>query len=379
MRESKQNQDINTKAQLSSTVQPETENHQNQPLIQMISTVEKTPTVQNHAMMLSRAIATQPTHKRNLLLQLQRQYGNSYVQRVINLAKKADDRKEIDSIGQRSPTNLNAIVQRQEPQNKTAEEQQEKQKEDTTQVLQQGAATILENLDSQNPKFKELQTQVKETAKNEAGQVWQDLSPVDKGALIGFGALSLGTVGTAFASDERGRAMVVDLLDGKNLAAPLTLIPYMPISSFQFKRPEIGAANQGIVDLKASLTVTPYLELLRKRYSNVPPLSATVDLNFGFDTTTEHLQFKSGTFNLSIYQGINLSGGVGSGIGIRPLPELVPNPQGGFSTVPTRFPQPETPTLVPNQSTPGFEFMLKIDLAKIKGLPNGLDRIFRVF
>jgi hypothetical protein len=86
MHKSKQAHAFSTKTQLSSTVQPQTEIPQHPSLAQMISSVEK-PSVTAHAAMLNRAMASKSSHSRNLLLQLQRQYGNSYVQRVVNLSR----------------------------------------------------------------------------------------------------------------------------------------------------------------------------------------------------------------------------------------------------------------------------------------------------
>jgi hypothetical protein len=103
MRESKQDTAANSKAQLSSTVQPKTADHQNQPLRGMITQAGKTPSAKAHAAMLNRAMVSQPHHRQNLLLQLQRQCGNSYVQRVINLSSQEKiNRKQLGLFDKRT-------------------------------------------------------------------------------------------------------------------------------------------------------------------------------------------------------------------------------------------------------------------------------------
>jgi hypothetical protein len=47
-----------------------------------------------HASLLNRATASKPARAGNSLLQLQKRYGNRYVQRVLDLGRKADDKSE---------------------------------------------------------------------------------------------------------------------------------------------------------------------------------------------------------------------------------------------------------------------------------------------
>jgi hypothetical protein len=51
-----------------------------------------------HASTLNRATASQPARAERSLLQLQRQYGNRYVERVLNLARENLDRSEVPDV-----------------------------------------------------------------------------------------------------------------------------------------------------------------------------------------------------------------------------------------------------------------------------------------
>jgi hypothetical protein len=152
----------------------------------------------------------------------------------------------------------------------------------------------------------------------------------------------------------------------------LSLIPYMPLSSFKFKRPETGAKDDTTLDLSSTLTLTPYLELLRKRYPRVPPLDASFDVKFEYDMTTGAMQPTGGMFKLKVFQGIGLSAGTVSSIS--PFPEITPTAEGGFAITEARLPKPE-----PLKTAPGFQIMINVDLANLKGLPGRLDEFFKAF
>jgi len=67
---------------------------------------------------------------------------------------------------------------------------------------------------------------IKERLKGE----WSRFGTGEKAATIGLGAATLGMAGGLMLSDPGGRKR----LEGVNLAAPFTLIPYMPLSSFRY-------------------------------------------------------------------------------------------------------------------------------------------------
>ena len=56
---------------------------QQDPLVQTISRMGSPPSAKVHANLLSRATSDYPARGRQLMLQMQRQYGNRYVQRVM--------------------------------------------------------------------------------------------------------------------------------------------------------------------------------------------------------------------------------------------------------------------------------------------------------
>jgi hypothetical protein len=263
-------------------------------------------------------------------------------------------------------------LQREENQEAPGNAAQPKQEEtNAAEVVQQGAEIVVKNLDDNNPKFKEIKEKVTTRVTEEVKNAWQSLSPTEKGVSIGFGAAFIGTLGAGLAADEEARKRVVDFLDGKNLIVPpLSLIPYMPISSFKLKRSEAGAKDDKTIDLSTRLTLTPYLEFLRKRYPNVPPLGASVDLKFEYNLTTRNFLLTSGQLNLKIYKGIGIS--VGTVSTLSPLPEVTPTSEGRLAITQARFPETTLP-----QIPRGLEFMIYIDFTKLEGLPGKLGKLFK--
>ncbi len=67
-------------------------------LLQQISRMDNAPNPREHADMLNRAPANQQAANQQLLLQLQRQYGNGYVSQVVQLAQQNDKDKPVTSI-----------------------------------------------------------------------------------------------------------------------------------------------------------------------------------------------------------------------------------------------------------------------------------------
>ena len=263
-------------------------------------------------------------------------------------------------------------LQREENQEAPGKAAQPKQEEtNAAKVVQQGVEIVVDNLDDKKPKFKEFKKEATTRVTKEAKNAWQSLSPTEKGVSIGFGAAFIGTLGAGLAADEEGRKRVVDFMDGKNLIVPpLSLIPYMPISSLKFKRPEAGAKDDKTLDLSTTLTLTPYLELWRKRYPSVPPLSASVDLKFEYNLTTRNFLLTSGQLNLKIYKGIGIS--VGTVSTLSPLPEITPTSEGRLAITQASLPETTLPK-IPR----GFELMINFDLLNIKGLPGKIGKRFK--
>lgn len=67
---------------------------QHDPLARVVSGAGNTGSINTHAATLNRATDSQPSRARHSLFQLQRQYGNRYVQRVLALAREAEGKAE---------------------------------------------------------------------------------------------------------------------------------------------------------------------------------------------------------------------------------------------------------------------------------------------
>jgi hypothetical protein len=263
-------------------------------------------------------------------------------------------------------------LQREENQEAPGKAAQPEQEEtNAAKVVQQGVEIVVNNLDDKSPKFKKIKKEVTTQVTKEFKNAWQSFSPTEKGVSIGFGAAFIGTLGAGLAADEEGRKRVVDFLDGKNLIVPpLSLIPYMPISSFKIKRHEAGAKDDKTIDLSTTLTFTPYLELLRKRYPKVPPLDASFDLKFEYDLARNNFQFTGGKFKLKIYQGISISAGTVSTLS--PLPEITPTSEGRLAITQASLPETTLPK-IPR----GFELMINIDFMKLEGFRGKLGKLLK--
>jgi hypothetical protein len=263
-------------------------------------------------------------------------------------------------------------LQREENQEAPGKAAQPEQEEtNAAKVVQQGVEIVVNNLDDKSPKFKKIKEEVTTQVTKGFKNIWQSLSPTEKGVSIGFGAAFIGTLGAGLAADEEGRKRVVDFMDGKNLIVPpLSLIPYMPISSLKFKRPEAGAKDDKTLDVSITLTLTPYLELLRKRYPKVPPLGASVDLKFEYGLARNNFQLTGGKFKLKIYQGISISARTVSTLS--PLPEVTPTSEGRLAITQASLPETTLPKI-----PPGFELMFSIDFMKLEGFRGKLRKLFK--
>lgn len=67
---------------------------QQDPLTQAISRIGSAPSAKVHADLLSRATSDYPARSRQLMLQMQQQYGNRYVQRVMELSRQGEGEAE---------------------------------------------------------------------------------------------------------------------------------------------------------------------------------------------------------------------------------------------------------------------------------------------
>ena len=79
------------------TAQQEALAAQQDPLAQSISRIGSAPSAKVHASLLSRATSDHPARARQLMLQIQRQYGNQYVQRVVALSQSEEGKTVLTS------------------------------------------------------------------------------------------------------------------------------------------------------------------------------------------------------------------------------------------------------------------------------------------
>lgn len=119
--------------------------------------------------------------------------------------------------------------------------EEKKEPEDKTgDVLSEGAGVVWENL-KLKPGFEAWKEQQTKELKL---KLWDSQPTEFKAGMITFGLANLGILGSAFALDPGFRKDTISLLDDKNIALPLSLIPYSEyagLSSFKYKLP--GAAG----------------------------------------------------------------------------------------------------------------------------------------
>ncbi|MDR6943344.1 hypothetical protein [Mucilaginibacter pocheonensis] len=173
--------------------------------------------------------------------------------------------------------------------------------DDPGKVITEGASVVKDEL-SNKPGFDEWKEKQTDALKKE---VW-DKQPAElKAGIIGFGLGSLGILGAAFANNPKFRADTIKLLDDKNIALPLSLIPYheyFPLSSFKYKLPEASKA----LSFDTEFEFKPYLDLMHEKWSFVPKIDLTLGVSSeyspksGFDITggSVKLKFAGGIINL---------------------------------------------------------------------------------
>ncbi|MGN8069855.1 hypothetical protein [Mucilaginibacter sp. 22184] len=176
--------------------------------------------------------------------------------------------------------------------------------DDPSKTLTEGAGVVKEQLDDK-PGFEEWQKEQTDALKK---AVWDNQPTELKASIIGFGLGSLGILGSVFATDQRFRTDTIKSLNDKNIALPLSLIPYhdyFPLSSFKYKLSD----NKTPLSFDTEFEFKPYLELLHNKWNFIPKLDLTLGLSSeysskgGFDVTggSIKLKFASGIINLQGY------------------------------------------------------------------------------
>jgi hypothetical protein len=250
------------------------------------------------------------------------------------------------------------LVQRQTP----GEDPQQKppDQKDAADVITEGLKTVGEQAVDNNPQVKK---KIVEPLKDAAKGEFNRLSTGEKAATIGFGAGTLGLAGGALLSDPSGRKV----LSGVNLAAPLTLIPYLPLTSFKYTLPSGTTPDKRLLKFDIGLKADDLINL-HTEARGLPKISLGVNMQWGYDPTTDRLSILGADATFSPVPGLTLSGGAYKDI-LRPsFPQV--GPEGQSIEVKKSIPDAGKP-----QPIPDVRFMISIDLLKFK--PGDLARQIR--
>ncbi len=234
------------------------------------------------------------------------------------------------------------------------------QEDDPGTVIAEGLETAAAQAIDNNPKVK---SQVVQPLEREAKRRWGQLSGGEQGAVIGFGAGTLGMTGAALLSDPNGRRLLSDV----NLATPFQLIPHMPLTDFRYVLPSSDEGGQ-LLRFRTGFAGDELLtSVLRRGMPGMPPISLRVGMDWGWDSRSRQLSVLGAQATLGIWQGISFSGGTFTQLPT--LPETHATAEGGL--VETRQRLPAAP---PGPATPGYQVMLSVDLMRLDRsiLPRGL-------
>jgi hypothetical protein len=230
----------------------------------------------------------------------------------------------------------------------------------STKVLAEGLKKAGEELVKSERVKKEV---IEPVTKAVEGQ-WDTLSGGEKGLAIGFGVGALGTAGGALLSDPNGRKV----LSGVNLAAPLALIPSMPLSTFQYTLPH---GTESKWTFKTGFDLTELLKLSVDKLGGADQprwkgLSLSADLAWDYEPATKSLRLVGGTGRLGLLPGLSISGGTYSNL-LQP-PRLFPT-EGGFVEQKTSLPErPAAPGVPDMRVMLMFDFKAFAESGIIPGL-----------
>jgi len=259
----------------------------------------------------------------------------------------------------------NKFLQRSEK-DKEAKKDENKEETDAGKVIVEGLKTVGEQAKDNNPKVKK---KVIEPLKKYAKQKWSSLSGTEKGVLIGHGAVTYSLILGSMLSDPKRRKVLEDI----NIAAPLGLIPYMPLTSFKYTLPSGETKDKRQFQFHTSFSGDDYLKILSKKTA-LPDMSMGIDIEWRYDPINDQLKVGGAQAKIGLMPGVTLSGGTYSGL--LKMPDIHTTPEG--STVESRKRIPAMPISTP---TPDVRFMLTVDLLKLDPSIIGkrLHRILRAF
>ncbi len=174
--------------------------------------------------------------------------------------------------------------------------------DDPTKTLTEGAGVVKDQLDDK-PGFGDWKDKQTDALKK---KVWDDQPTELKAGIIGFGLSSLGILGTVFGTNPGFRADTIKLLNDKNIAMPLSLIPYheyFPLTSFKYK---LASDKGAATEFSTEFEFKPYLDLMHQKWSFIPRTDITLGVDtaysksggFGFTGGSIKVKFGGGIINL---------------------------------------------------------------------------------
>ena len=170
----------------------------------------------------------------------------------------------------------------------------------------------------------------------------------------------------AMLSDPGGRKK----LEGVNLAAPLTLIPYMPLSSFKYALPSGESPDKRLFKFETGFKADDLINL-RTEGRGLPKMSLGVNMQWGYDPATERLTVLSGDASIGLVPGLSISAGAYKDVLLPPQTFI--GPEGRMTQIRKSVPEFDKP-----QPIPDVRIMVNVDLMKFKpgDLVRQLESIF---
>lgn len=231
------------------------------------------------------------------------------------------------------------------------------EKKEAGEVVTEGLKIVAEQAADNNPQVKKV---IIDPIKDRLKGQWNLLGTGEKIATVGLGAATLGMAGGAMLSDPGGRKQ----LAGVNLAAPLTLIPYMPLSSFKYTLPTGDSPDKRLFRFETSFKADDLINL-RTAGRGLPKMSLSVNMQWGYDPASERLTILGGDASLGLVPGLSLSAGAYKDI-LRP-PQTFLGEEGQMTQIKQSIPGFDKPPPIPD-----VRIMLNVDLMKLK--PGDLKR-----
>lgn len=177
--------------------------------------------------------------------------------------------------------------------------QREEKDDKTGEVLSEGAGIVAEQL-GENPAFEAWKEKQTEKLKY---KLW-DSQPADyKAGVVTFGLLNAGILGTTFALDPGFRAGAISTLEGANLLAPLSLVPYSEyfgVSGFKYKLPSAAYAPY---TFNTEFELDAWFDLMRKKW-NLPKVGLGFGIDSAYSQDAGFTPFTGGSLKVKIGGGI---------------------------------------------------------------------------